>query len=220
MAHHGDGPPMKFRKARDDGLIVAIAAVAVHLEKIREQQPDEIQRVRPLRMPGDLRALPGTEVLVKLAAKLRNLLANALELRVSISAAGEMAQLLDFIIESVDLALAAALGWSLFSGGHHITSSMACAPQICRTDSISSGLTVTRCCACSTATEPSDECSSNSTGLGPGEPANRSSSWSNVLSFSASISRRTRNSGTLLRSPRSSSLRPSCNERRVPASSI
>src|ERR1700676_2678857 len=104
MTDHGNGATMKLRQARDDSFIVAIAAVAVHLDKIRKQQPDEIQRVRPLRMPRDLCTLPWTEMLVKFAAQLRNLLANALEFRVPVGAAGKMPQLLDFIFEAVDLA--------------------------------------------------------------------------------------------------------------------
>src|SRR5882762_4701759 len=220
VPYNRNRPPVEFSQSRDNRFIVAVAAVAVHLEKIGEQQPDKIQRVRPLRMPRNLRALPGPDVRVKFAPQLRHLLANALEFRVAVRASRKMAQLLDIFFQAVDCALASSLRRSLFSGTHHITSSTACVPQICRTDSISSAFTVTRSCACSTAIEPSGECSSKSTGLGPGEPANNSSNRSSVLSLSDSVSRRTRNSGTALRSTMSSRRRASCKERRVPASSI
>ena len=49
---------MKFRQARDDRLVVTVAAVAMQLHEIREQQRNEVLRVRPLRVPRDLRALP------------------------------------------------------------------------------------------------------------------------------------------------------------------
>src|SRR5712664_269885 len=220
MTNHRDGPSMKFPKPCDDCLVVAVPAVAMQFDEIGEQQPDKIQRVRPLRMARDLRALPRPHVLVKFVPQLRHLLANSLDLRLSVGAACKMAQILDVLFQAVDLPLTASLCRRFFSGRHHVTSSMACAPQICRTDSISSAFTVTRCVACSTATEPSGECSSNSTGVGPGEPANSSSSRSSVPSLSDSILSRTRNSGVALRSAMSSSLRASCNESRVPASSI
>src|SRR5437660_1508702 len=141
----------------------------MHLEKIGEQQPDKIQRVRALRMPRDLRALPRSNMRVKFAAQFRHLLANALKLRVSVGTRRKVAQLLDIFFQAVDRALANSLRRGLFSGAHHITSSIACVPQIWRTDSISSAFTVTRSCACSTAIEPSGECRSKNTGLGPGE---------------------------------------------------
>src|SRR4029077_4054855 len=162
VTHHRHRPTVKFGQPRDDGFVVAVSAIAVQLDKIGEQQSDKIQRVRPLRMPRDLRALPGTEMVIKLAPQLRYLPANPLKLRLSVGASGKMAQLLDVFFEAIDLALAASQRRSFASGRHHITNSMDCAPQICRTDSISSALTVTRRCACNIATEPSGECSSNS----------------------------------------------------------
>src|SRR6267154_2713830 len=220
VTDHRHGPPVKFRQAGDYSFVVAVATVAVHLKKISEQQSDEIQRIRALRMPRDLRALPRSDMRVEFAPQLRHLLANALEFRVAVRTRRKVAQLLDIFFQAVDRALASSLRRSLFSGAHHITSSMAWVPQICRTDSIRSAFTVTRSCACSTAIEPSGECSSKSTGVGPGEPANNFSRRSSVLSLSDSVSKRTRNSGTALRSTISSSRRASCNERRVPASSI
>src|ERR1700730_18265844 len=219
MANNRHRPPVKFPKACDDRLVVAVSAVSVQFHKIGEQQADKIQRIWPLWMPRDLRALPRTEMLIKFAPQLGHLLANPFYLGVAVGASGKMAHLLDVFLQAVDLALAASLGRNFFSGCHHITNSMACAPQMCRTDSTSSALTVTRCCACSTATEPSGECSSKRTGLGPGEPPNNSASRSSVPSLSDSISSRTRNSRGAFRSPISSSRRASCSESRVPASS-
>src|SRR5579864_145712 len=103
-------------------------------------------------MPRDLRALPWTKVVIKLAPQLRHLLTNALELRLPIGASGKMAQLLRILFEPVDLTLAPAVRRSFIFGGHHITKSMDWAPQICLTDSISSAFTATRCCACNIAT--------------------------------------------------------------------
>src|SRR5258708_16632265 len=128
-----------------------------------EQQRDKIRRVRPWGMARELRALPRPHVLGKCVPQLRHLLANSVDLRLSVGAACKMAQILDVLFQAVDLPLTASLCRRFFSGRHHVTSSMACAPQICRTDSISSAFTVTRCVACSTPTHPSGECNSNST---------------------------------------------------------
>src|SRR5437879_1522149 len=126
-------------------------------------------------MARDLCALPRPHVFVEFATELRDLLANAFQIRLAVGASGKLAQILDVPLEALDLAFAASLRVNFIPARHHITNSIACAPQICRTDSISSAFTVTRCCECSTAMEPSGECNSKSTGLGPGEPANSSS---------------------------------------------
>src|SRR5260370_19986821 len=114
-------------------------------------------------MQVTFRVLSRDEMLAKFAPQLGHLLANPLQLGVSIDAARKMAHLLDVFFQAVDLALAASLCPNFFSGCHHSTISTACAPQICRTDSMSSALTATRCSACSTPTEPTHGFNSNIT---------------------------------------------------------
>src|SRR5262249_62136936 len=48
------------------GLGVAVGAVAVELHEVLEEQADEVEGVRPLRVAGDLRSLPGGEAPVDL----------------------------------------------------------------------------------------------------------------------------------------------------------
>ena len=101
MTHHRHGPSVKFRKARDNGLVISITAVAVELHKIREQQANEIQGVGTLCVPRDLRALPGTEVIVKLASQLGHLLTQPLQLGIRAAGPGKLAQLFNVALEPV-----------------------------------------------------------------------------------------------------------------------
>jgi hypothetical protein len=81
MADDEHGPALEAREAAYDGGIVAKRAVAMQFGKIGEEQADEIKRVGPLRMPGQLRALPGADMREEFAAQLRNLLAELGEFR-------------------------------------------------------------------------------------------------------------------------------------------
>src|SRR5262249_51766489 len=53
--------PLEAREPAHDGLVVAVDAVAVELHEVLEEQADEVEGVRPLRVAGDLRPLPGGE---------------------------------------------------------------------------------------------------------------------------------------------------------------
>ncbi len=78
VADHHAWLAVEAREAADDGGIVAIRSVAVQLAEIREQAIDVIERVRPLRMPRDLRDLPRRELRIDV---LRELLALLLQPR-------------------------------------------------------------------------------------------------------------------------------------------
>ncbi len=80
MTHDQHGPAMETRETRNNRGIVAKRAVPVKFGKIGEQQADEIQGVRTLRMPRQLRSLPGAQMRVEFAPKLGNLLSNFLQL--------------------------------------------------------------------------------------------------------------------------------------------
>ena len=114
---------MKLRQPGYDGLVVSVAAVAMQLHKIREQQPDEIERIRPLRMAGNLRALPWTQMVIEFAPQLRHFLPDAFELRISIRRSCKMTQFFDVFFQPVDLPLAAPVCRNLVFGCHYITSS-------------------------------------------------------------------------------------------------
>ena len=60
-------------EAADERLVVAEAAVAAHLHEIGGDELDVVEGVGPRRMTHDLHALPGAEVGVDLAARLRQL---------------------------------------------------------------------------------------------------------------------------------------------------
>jgi hypothetical protein len=55
--HHGR--VVEPRGSADDGEIVAVHAIAMQLVEILEDEASVIERVRPLRMPGELGDLPG-----------------------------------------------------------------------------------------------------------------------------------------------------------------
>src|SRR5262249_57420243 len=60
------GLRLEAREAAHDGLVVAVDAVAVELHEVIEEQADEVEGVRPLRVAGDLCSLPGGEAPVDL----------------------------------------------------------------------------------------------------------------------------------------------------------
>src|SRR5262245_29954610 len=66
MPDHHHRLPLEAREAAHDGLVVAVDAVAVELHEVLEEQADEVEGVRPLRVAGDLRPLPGGETSVDL----------------------------------------------------------------------------------------------------------------------------------------------------------
>jgi hypothetical protein len=57
---------VEARQSADDGVIVGKRAVAVQLFEIGKDQLQVIERIRPLRMPRDLRNLPRSELGVDL----------------------------------------------------------------------------------------------------------------------------------------------------------
>ena len=148
VADDGYGPSVKLRETRNQGFVVAIAAVAVQLDKVGEKHADVIERVRTLRVPRNLGALPGPEVAVKFPAQLGHLLTNSFELCVGFFVAGELAQFLNVFFEALDLALALRLRAQAFYfvlGLHHITKSIDCSPNDSRIAAMSSGQDLTRC---------------------------------------------------------------------------
>src|ERR1700676_2717318 len=170
MADDGNRPSIKLGEPRNQGLVVAVAAVAVQLDEVREEHRDVIQRVRPLGVPGDLGALPGTEMAIKFLAKLDHLLADAFELRVGLFVAGELAQFFNVFLQALDLALTISLCCRAFCfvlGLHHITKSIDCSPKDSRIAVISSGQDRTRCSICSVAIAPPASVRSSETRLDP-----------------------------------------------------
>ena len=59
VADDDHGRAVEAREAADDGLVVAVDPIAVQLHPVLEEQADEVEGVRALRVPGDLGALPG-----------------------------------------------------------------------------------------------------------------------------------------------------------------
>ena len=137
---------------------------------------DIVQRVRALLMSRDLRALPGTQMRVEVAAKLRDLLANAFQLQVRFRSTRQPPQFLDIFLEMLDHLLAFGLlllqvVLFFFFRSHAPTEATACSPQACRIASTNSVEGFTRCWDRITATEPSGRHSSNTTGQLPGDSA-------------------------------------------------
>src|SRR5712664_2524924 len=222
MADDRHWAPVESSEARNNGFVVGVAAIPVQFNKVREKQVDKVQRVRPLLVPRDLRALPWPQMRVELAPEFRDVAAKTLQLRVRTLAAREVPQLFYVFFKPFDLLLAVRkrrYPFVFLFRAHSATVATERAPQIPRTVSANSGVDLTRCCACRTATEPSGEHISNTTGHGPGQEAKTPSKRSRTSSLSERISSRTRNSLALARSGSSSSRLASCSESRVPASS-
>ena len=114
MADDGDGTPAELREPRDERFVVAKAAVPVQLHKIGEHQVDPVESVRPLRVAGNLRALPGAQVRVKLAAQFEHFPFQALDFGFALFRGSEAAELLDVFFQALDFALAIDRRDSLF----------------------------------------------------------------------------------------------------------
>src|SRR5262249_48931964 len=71
MPDHDDAPPLEPGQAADDRGVVAVYAVAVELDEVVEQELEEVARVRPLGVAGELCALPGRQARVGLLPKSR-----------------------------------------------------------------------------------------------------------------------------------------------------
>ena len=170
MSDDGYRPALKFRQPADNRLIVAKVPIAVQFHKIGEERSNVIQRVRPLRVPRDLRALPRPQMAVKLSAQFGNLLADALKLRVGFDIAREVPQFLYVFLEALNLASPIHLrlrGFRLVFWLHHITKSIDCSPMHSRTAAINSGHARTRCSICSVAIAPCGPKTSSESRLDP-----------------------------------------------------
>ena len=63
MADHADAFAVEAAEAADNGIVVAEFAVAGERHEIGDEASDVIEAMWPLRMPRDLRLLPGRQVL-------------------------------------------------------------------------------------------------------------------------------------------------------------
>src|ERR1700685_4553808 len=147
MADDCYGAPVKLCEPGDQGLVVAIAAVAMQFNKVREEHRDIVQRIRALLVTRNLSTLPGPQMAVKLPAQLSNLPADALELRVGLFVPCELAQLFDIFFQALDFALSIHLrrcALCFVLGFHHITKSIDWSPIHARMAAMSSGQARTR----------------------------------------------------------------------------
>ena len=99
---HHDRRALVERGARDNGVVVGKAAIAVQLDEVREQALDIIERRRPARMPGHLHTLPRRQVLVEFAANGGHALLEPRDLSVAVVADGQRRQCLDFLQQDGD----------------------------------------------------------------------------------------------------------------------
>ena len=96
-------------------------------------------------MPRNLRSLPRTEVRIKLLAQLRHLLANPLQFRIGVFVAGQPPQIFHVLFQALDLALAArdcaaSLLFFFDATSSPIPPQPLAGRRICRTASTSSGV--------------------------------------------------------------------------------
>jgi len=105
VAHDADALAAETAEPADDGLVLAEDAVAGQRREVLEQLGDVVERVRPARMAGDQRLLPGGEALVEVPEGLVGLLLEARHLlgdgHASV-ARGDLAQFLDLGFEFGD----------------------------------------------------------------------------------------------------------------------
>src|SRR5579864_4598875 len=109
MHHEEQVSGVEAREAADDRRVVAECAVSMQFGKIGAEQADEVECVRPLRMAGELRALPGADVREKFATHFRNLLADFGELRRRGAVPRKALQIVHFPFELFELAAALTL---------------------------------------------------------------------------------------------------------------
>ena len=57
MADDSHGHSMEAREAANDRGVVSITTIPMDFNKVFEQSLDKVQRMRPLRMPGELNSL-------------------------------------------------------------------------------------------------------------------------------------------------------------------
>ena len=69
MAHDHHAPAAKTAEAADDGLVVAVDAVAAQFDEVLDQLTQVVGEVRPLGMARDLGLLPGVEPGIDVAAE-------------------------------------------------------------------------------------------------------------------------------------------------------
>ena len=95
---------VQARNTRNDGGVIGKGAVSVELMKVGEQAFNVIQRVRTLRVPGQLRYLPCIQLGEDRARKLVALFLQILDLVPDVELGGgtDAAQLLDLSLELGD----------------------------------------------------------------------------------------------------------------------
>ena len=105
LADHRDGPAAQAPEAGDDRLVVAELAVAGKRREIVDDGLHIGHEMRPVRMPGDLRLLPGRQLGIDLRERLAGLGFEALDLLADgdgIPALAHGAELLDLALEIGD----------------------------------------------------------------------------------------------------------------------
>jgi hypothetical protein len=95
----------------------------VQLDKIGDHQADPIKRIGALWVAGNLGALPGAEMKVKLAAEFKHFLFQALDFSFIFFGGGKAAEILNVALQALDLALAVDGGNLLifFRSAHQAT---------------------------------------------------------------------------------------------------
>src|SRR5207244_10839829 len=103
LSDHDDGAAVQAGEPRHDGLVVAVQAVAVQFQEAVADPPNVVERGWPLRMPGDLRALPGGEAGVDLRLELVELRAELAEIVLHAGPTlAHSGQLLDLLLDLRD----------------------------------------------------------------------------------------------------------------------
>ena len=99
VADDGHGRPAEEAESGDDRRVVGELAVAVELDEIGRQGSDVVEGVRPGRVAGHERLLPGRQAGVNLAGNLLQLFAQPLELPAVRRVIGKRRELLDAPLE-------------------------------------------------------------------------------------------------------------------------
>ena len=102
VPHHAHRLAVVVGKAGHDGVVVAEAAVAVHLDEIGEQQADVVEHVRPGGVPRHLHALPGRQGPVDLAPDRLDAAAEALDLPIALGRGRHQLEGLDLLLQDAD----------------------------------------------------------------------------------------------------------------------
>ena len=95
VANNNDRSTADAGQSSDDCWIITECSVTMQFDKVVEGLRDIVERIRTIRMTGDLHTLPARKISIDVGAKLLNLLLEYRNLRCNIKGVGKRAHFAD-----------------------------------------------------------------------------------------------------------------------------